>query len=684
MALCMLPVTALAASGDITVCGIAIDHTTASVTYLKSDGSNGLTATGATESDYTVSYDPATHTLTLNSASVTAPKSGTTAYGINVDTQDVTLNLVGSNTINANTENGMTNGYGIYVSGNKKLTVTGDGNLTVTGSNVSDSNDSNGGNITIGIYAGTLEMNGTGTVTATGGTSTQINGMSEGILLSVDLTANSGTLTANGGNARRSIGIVCTGMCTVKSGAAVNATGADLTMDVGISGGFNGTGIKVQGGTLTANGGAVTGNTAESNGTTLYPSSCGIYASTSIEVTAGSISGIGGAATNGNSYGIKNNGTFTVSGGTTKMSGTTAALSGQNQPDFGTVKWYKWRFSDFGAYTQSSVQDCTLSTTSPFETYVEITPDDIPAFVPVTDITMTNTSTVQVNTDLTLAGTFTPGTATNQTIVWSVDNANGTGATVSNSGVFRATTAGIATVKATIVNGASVSTNYTKTFDIIVTATPPSPEHIHSWANAWSYDNSYHWHECEAGSCPVIANSGKSGYGPHQYSDDQDTTCDCGYVRIITAPDPPVPSGPKITEGMNSQWTQGSNAGLRFKSDADYNDFLRIEVNGNTIPADMYTKSPGSTVVVLKSSYLNTLTTGRYTIGIVFTTGTATTSFDIVAAGGRTEDDNPSTGIPQTGDNSITWPWIAMLFISGGALVVICISGKNKKRKAHQ
>ena len=114
MALCMLPVTALAASGDITVCGIAIDHTTASVTYLKSDGSNGLTATGATESDYTVSYDPATHILTLNSASFTAPKSGTTAYGIKVDTQDIMLNLVGSNTINANTENGMTHGYGIY------------------------------------------------------------------------------------------------------------------------------------------------------------------------------------------------------------------------------------------------------------------------------------------------------------------------------------------------------------------------------------------------------------------------------------------------------------------------------------------------------------------------------------------------------------------------------------------
>ena len=267
------------------------------------------------------------------------------------------------------------------VSGNKKLTVTGDGNLTVTGSNVSEpSYGSNGKNLTLGIIAGTLEMNGTGTVTATGGASTQINGMSEGILLqSGDLTANSGILNANGGNARQSTGIVCAGTATVNAGATVNATGVELTMDVGMSGGLNCAGIKIQGGTLTATGGDVTGNTADANGTTLYPSSCGIYASTSIEVTAGSISGTGGAATNGNSYGIKNNGTFTISGGTTKALGATAALCGQNQPDFGTVKWYKWRISDSGAYTQSSVQDCTLSTSSPFETYVEIAPDDAPA-----------------------------------------------------------------------------------------------------------------------------------------------------------------------------------------------------------------------------------------------------------------------------------------------------------------
>ena len=95
-----------------------------------------------------------------------------------------------------------------------------------------------------------------------------------------------------------------------------------------------------------------------------------------------------------------------------------------------------------------------------------------PAFVAVMDISMTNAASVQVNTDLPLAGTVTPTTATNKTIVWSLHDANGTGATVSNSGVFHATTAGTATVKATVTNGVSATADYEETFDITVTAAP--------------------------------------------------------------------------------------------------------------------------------------------------------------------------------------------------------------------
>jgi hypothetical protein len=96
-------------------------------------------------------------------------------------------------------------------------------------------------------------------------------------------------------------------------------------------------------------------------------------------------------------------------------------------------------------------------------------------FIPVADITMSNSASVQTATNLTLTGTITPGGATNRTITWSVVNANGTGATITGN-TFRATSAGTATVKATVTNGLTANSDYTKTFTITVTAVPtPSP-----------------------------------------------------------------------------------------------------------------------------------------------------------------------------------------------------------------
>jgi hypothetical protein len=81
---------------------------------------------------------------------------------------------------------------------------------------------------------------------------------------------------------------------------------------------------------------------------------------------------------------------------------------------------------------------------------------------------------VTVNTDFTLTGTVVPAYANNTTIVWSkaVDNAN-SGVTVTN-GVFKATSTGLAKVTATIINGASATTDYTQTFTINVIPAPYS------------------------------------------------------------------------------------------------------------------------------------------------------------------------------------------------------------------
>ena len=87
-------------------------------------------------------------------------------------------------------------------------------------------------------------------------------------------------------------------------------------------------------------------------------------------------------------------------------------------------------------------------------------------FVPVTDITNVPKAAI-VNTPLTLTATVLPTNATNKTIVWSVVSGS---ATISGN-VLTATAVGTVTVKATIKNGSSPTTDYTQNFDITVTAT---------------------------------------------------------------------------------------------------------------------------------------------------------------------------------------------------------------------
>ena len=70
---------------------------------------------------------------------------------------------------------------------------------------------------------------------------------------------------------------------------------------------------------------------------------------------------------------------------------------------------------------------------------------------------------------------ITPNNATNQTIVWSVQDAGTTGATISGN-ILNTPAAGTVTVRATITNGASASSNYTQDFSITVSGVTGSGE----------------------------------------------------------------------------------------------------------------------------------------------------------------------------------------------------------------
>ena len=86
---------------------------------------------------------------------------------------------------------------------------------------------------------------------------------------------------------------------------------------------------------------------------------------------------------------------------------------------------------------------------------------------------------------------------------------------------------------------------------------------------------------------------------------------------------------PKITGGNGVKWKQSSSDTLKFRSDADIADFVCVLVDSNVVSPSYYTKSEGSTIIELKSSYLSTLSAGNHTLTIRSTTGDAVASFSI-------------------------------------------------------
>ena len=149
----------------------------------------------------------------------------------------------------------------------------------------------------------------------------------------------------------------------------------------------------------------------------------------------------------------------------------------------------KWEWVDLSSLGEIGGIYCTMTSTeenivgpiSPMYFCMDKlqvrTKEENPIIVPVTNITNLPDSAL-VGEPLTLTGTVVPENATNKTIIWSIESAGTTGATITGN-TFIATGTGMAEVKATILNGIAEGENYTKTFNITVTkatqVAPPAP-----------------------------------------------------------------------------------------------------------------------------------------------------------------------------------------------------------------
>lgn len=87
-----------------------------------------------------------------------------------------------------------------------------------------------------------------------------------------------------------------------------------------------------------------------------------------------------------------------------------------------------------------------------------------------------------------------------------------------------------------------------------------------------------------------------------------------------------------ILEGNGSTWTKGSSGDLHFKSDGPFAKFTGIRVDGETVNAQNYDASSGSTNVELKAAYLEQLTAGSHALTLEYTDGEVTAAFQILDA----------------------------------------------------
>lgn len=129
-----------------------------------------------------------------------------------------------------------------------------------------------------------------------------------------------------------------------------------------------------------------------------------------------------------------------------------------------------------------------------------------------------------------------------------------------------------------------------------------------------------------------------------------------------------------IVEGDGSSWTEDSDQSITFVVNGLFSKFVGIKIDGKDVDKANYEVKAGSTIITLKASYLDTLAVGEHTITVVYTDGSTDGTFNVHA-----KADSPATG-----DNSHMFLWIALLFISGGAVITLTVVDRKRRSAANK
>ena len=125
----------------------------------------------------------------------------------------------------------------------------------------------------------------------------------------------------------------------------------------------------------------------------------------------------------------------------------------------------------------------------------------------------------------------------------------------------------------------------------------------------------------------------------------------------------------KITKGDKSTWYHDSAKTLSFTVDADFDRFEGVQIDGKQLDSKYYTAKSGSTVITLKSAFLQKLDIGKHTITILFEDGQAEGAFKVA--------DGLDTSNPETGDGFPMGLWMTVMAASLAGAAVLLVFRKK-------
>ena len=185
-------------------------------------------------------------------------------------------------------------------------------------------------------------------------------------------------------------------------------------------------------------------------------------------------------------------------------------------------------------------------------------------------------------------------------------------------------------------------TNAIAAADVVIAKTA---EHTAD-STGWHSDADNHWNTCECGEKLNLSGHSftwvidKEATAEEKGSKHEQCTV-CGYAKAaVEIPVGGIETPYAITEGTGSSYALQSGSSLTVRGNGDFSKFTGIKVDGVQIGAENYEAKSGSTIVTLKSSYLDTLTAGTHSLEILWTDGSASTAFAIQQSESQKPDDD--------------------------------------------